>query len=222
MGRERVGFSEQQLLELREAALGSRDGARRSRYQAVWLYGQGYAVQAIERLVGGSRSSLMEWCRSYRRAGVAGLVDGRRGGNRARLSVAQLAEVRERLHTLSPAALFGAAAHTPDGQYWSIADFQRALRQWYGVSYSSRGSYHRLLHQCGFSYQRATKVYQSRAERQIAAFEEQLKKTDRCGAASPTYRAPSERRGRCVPASHHHGGVGRTGTDAADSGPCWT
>jgi transposase len=176
MGRERVGFSEQQLLELHKAALGSRDGARRSRYQAVWLYGQGYAVQEIERIVGCSRSSLMEWCRSYRRAGVAGLVDGRRGGNRARLSVAQLAALHERLHTLTPAALFGAAAQTPDGQYWSIADLQRALEQWYGVRYSSRGSYHRLMHHCGFSYQRTAKVYKSRSERQIAAFEEALEK----------------------------------------------
>lgn len=176
MGRERVGFSQQQLLELHAAALGSRDGARRSRYQAVWLYGQGYAVHEIQRIVGCSRSSLMDWCRIYRKAGVAGLVDGRRGGNRARLRVEQLAEVRERLHTLTPAALFGPAAHTPDGQYWSIPDFQRALEQWYGVRYSSRGSYHRLLHQCGFSYQRTAKVYKSRSERQIAAFEEALEK----------------------------------------------
>ena len=186
MGRERVGFSEQQLLELREAALGSRDGARRSRYQAVWMYGQGYTEPEIERIIGCSRSSLMEWCRSYRRAGVDGLVDGRRGGNRARLSGEQLAEVRERLHTLTPAALFGTRAYTPDGQYWSIPDFQRALEQWYGVRYSSRGSYHRLLHHCGFSYQRTAKVYKSRSEGQIAAFEEALEKTDRRGANRST------------------------------------
>lgn len=176
MGRERLSYTEQQLLELRQAALGSKDGATRSRYQALWLYGHGYAVREIEHITGCSRSSLMGWCRVYRTAGVAGLVDARRGGNRAHLTAAQLAEVRERLHTLTPAALFGTEASTPDGQYWSGADFQRALYQWYGVSYSSRGSYHRLLQQCGFSYQRAAKVYQSRSERQIAAFEEQLEK----------------------------------------------
>jgi transposase len=163
-------------MELRQAALGSKDGPSRSRYQAVWLYGQGYAVGEIETLTGCSRSSLMVWCRVYRRFGVAGLIDARRGGNRARLSAEQLAEVRERLHSLTPQLLFGQEASTPDGQYWSIADFQRALRQRYGVSYSSRGSYHRLLQQCGFSYQRAAKVYKSRSERQIAAFEEQLEK----------------------------------------------
>ena len=103
-------------------------------------------------------------------------MDGRRGGNRARLSVAQLAEVRARQHTLTPAALFGPAAHTPDGQHWSIPDLQRALEQWYGVHYSSRGSYHRLLHHCGFSYHRTAKLYQSHSERQIAAFEEALEK----------------------------------------------
>ena len=94
------------------------------------------------------------------------------------LSAEQLVELRERLHSLTPGALFGGGASTPDGQYWSIPDFQRALNQWYRVRYSSRGSYHRLLHQCGFSYQRAAKVYKSRSERQITAFEEQLEKTD--------------------------------------------
>ena len=140
MGRERLGFSEPQRLELRQAALSSKDGPSRSRYQAVWLYGQGYAVGAIKTIIGCSRSSLMEWCRVYRATGVAGLLDGRRGGNRARLSVQQLAALRERWHTLTPAALFGAEASTPDGQYWSTPDFQHALEQWYGVSYSRRGS----------------------------------------------------------------------------------
>ncbi len=176
MRRERLGLSEQQLVELRQAALGSKDGATRSRYQAVWLYGKGYAVGEIETIIGCSRSSLMGWCRVYRTVGVAGLMDARRGGNRARLSAEQLVELRERLHSLTPGALFGVEASTPEGQYWSIADFQRALDQWYSVRYSSRGSYHRLLHQCGFSYQRAAKVYKSRSERQIAAFEEQLEK----------------------------------------------
>ena len=174
MGRERNQYSEQQLQELKQAALGSKAGATRSRYQAVWLYGKGYPVREIEAITGCSRSSLMGWCRAYRARGVVGLVDERRGGNRARLSAGQLAELCERLHRLRPIELFGEEAHTPDGQYWSVADFQRALRQWYGVSYSSRGSYHRLLHQCGFSYQRAAKVYKSRAERQIAEVAEQL------------------------------------------------
>ena len=176
MGRERQGFSEQELMELRQAAQCSKDGPTRSRYQAVWLYGQGYAVHEIETITGCSRSSLMGWCRVYRRAGVGGLMDARRGGNRARLSAEHLAEVRERLHSLTPHLLFGQEASTPDGQYWSIPDFQRALRQWYGVSYSSRGSYHRLLHQCGFSYQRAAKLYKSRSAQQVAQFEEQLEK----------------------------------------------
>ena len=176
MGRERIRLSEQQLQALREAALSSKDGPTRSRYQAVWLYGQGYAVPEIERIVGCSRSSLLGWWRAYRTVGVAGLVDARRGGNRAHLRAGQLAELRERLHTLTPRGVLGHEASTPDGQYWSVRDFQRAVRQWYGVTYTSRGSYHRLLHLCGFSYQRTAKVYKSRSERQIAAFEEQLEK----------------------------------------------
>jgi transposase len=112
---------------------------------------------------------------------VAGLVDKRVGGNRAKLTPAQLEDLRIRLYIYTPAHLFGPTAATPDGQFWTVEDLQRAVQQWWGVTYRSRSSYHRLLAFCGFSCQRPGRVYKSRSEVQVAEFEAQLeKKTDRC------------------------------------------
>ena len=61
--------------------------------------------------------------------------DQRRGGNHARLSAAQLAEVRERLHSYSPVQLFGDQAVSPDGQFWTLDDVRQGLQVWYGVTY---------------------------------------------------------------------------------------
>ena len=73
-------------------------------------------------------------------------------------------------------ALFGATAATADGQFWTVEDLHRAVERWYGVSYRSRTSYHRLLDLCGFSYQRPTKTYKSRSEAKVSEFEIQLEK----------------------------------------------
>jgi transposase len=78
--------------------------------------------------------------------------------------------------TYTPANLFGTTAVTADGQFWTVEDLQRAVQQWYGVSYQSRNSYHRLFDLCDFSYQRPAKAYKSRSEAKVAEFEEQLEK----------------------------------------------
>jgi transposase len=118
----------------------------------------------------------MEWCRTYHRKGMAGLVDKRRGGNRAKLTKKELEELPTRLRSYTPANLFGTSAATTDGQFWTVDDMHRAVQRWYSVSYQSRGSYHRLFDRCDFSYQRPAKVYKSRSEAKIAEFEEQLEK----------------------------------------------
>lgn len=153
-----------------------RDGSTRTRYQAVRLYGTGYPTEEVMNIAGCAWSTLMEWCRTYRREGVAGLVDKRAGGNRAKLTKDQLTELGTQLRTYTPGGLFGPTAATADGQFWTVEDLRRAVQQWYGVSYRSRGSYHRLFDQCAFSYQRPAKMYRSRSAAKIAEFEEQLEK----------------------------------------------
>jgi len=176
MAKRQFQLTEEQVKELTQAYRGCRDGATRTRYQAVRLYGTGYPVEEVKEITGCSQTSLMDWCRIYRTQGPAGLVDKRRGGNRAKLKPAQLEELRIRLQQYTPADLFGSTAATADGQFWTVEDLQRAIEQWYGVCYQSRTSYYSLFDRCDFSRQRPAKAYKSRSEAKIAEFEEQFEK----------------------------------------------
>jgi transposase len=176
MARRRFQLTKEQEQELINVYDSCKDGPTRTRYQAVRLYGTGYPTQEVMDITGCSRTSLMDWCRAYRAGGVEALVDKRVGGNRARLTPAQLEDLRARLRTYTPGSLFGPAVATVDGQFWTVPDLQRAVQQWYGVNYQSCSSYYRLFDLCEFSYQRPARVYKSRSAVQVAEFEERLEK----------------------------------------------
>jgi transposase len=169
-------MTKEQLNELRRAYRTAKDGAERTRYQAVWLYGQGDLVADICRITGCSPTSLMEWNRQYREQGLEGLVDQRNGRNRAKLTPEQTDELSEKLRLYTPRDLFGPETYTASGQHWTVEDLARAVQQWYEVSWQSRTSYHTLFARCAFSYQRTEKVYQSRRERDGADWEAQVEK----------------------------------------------
>jgi transposase len=116
----------------------------------------------------------MGWCRIYREQGIAGLVDKRKGGNRAKLTSAQIDELGHKLEHYTPAQVLKAQGFT--SEYWSVESLRCAVHEWYGVTYQSRTSYYTLFDSCGFSCQRPAKVYKSRSETKIAEFEEQLEK----------------------------------------------
>jgi len=118
----------------------------------------------------------MEWCRAYRQDPSQGLVDKRAGGNSAKLSKFQIEDLQQRLHQYTPRELFGAGAITVAGQFWTVEDLARVVREQYGVEYKSRTSYTNLLVLCGFSYQKTEKVFKSRSQDKVADFEEQLEK----------------------------------------------
>jgi transposase len=176
MAKRKFHLSEHEANALKRAYQQTKDGPTRTRYQAVRMYGLGYAVPEIQEITGCSPSSLMEWCRAYRAQGVAALVDKRHGGNRAKLSLAQIEAVRARLHQYAPRDLVGPGAHTPSGQYWTVEDLAQAVQQWYGVRWDSRTSYHALFARCGFTYQRVEKVYKSRRPAAVDEFEALLEK----------------------------------------------
>ena len=176
MAKRQFHLTDKEVQELVAAYSACRDGITRTRYQAVRLYGTGYPVQEIIDITGCSYSSLMVWCRVYRDGGVEALVDKRVGGNRAKLTPAEIEDLSKRLQLYTPADLFGPTAATVDGQFWTLPDLKRAVQQGYGVSYQSNSSYYRLFDLCGFSYQRPMKAYKSRSAAKIAEFEEQLEK----------------------------------------------
>ena len=158
------------------AYLAANDGAYRTRLQAVRLYGLGYATVDISTITGCARSSLMEWCRAYRAGGSDALADHRNGGNHAKLNDEQIADLSTKLRLYNPRSLFGPQTATADGQTWTVADLQRAVEFWYGVTYKSTVSYYSLFDRCDFSYIQPAKAFKSRNERAVAAFEGVLEK----------------------------------------------
>ena len=176
MAKRRFNLTEEREKELIGAFTHCKDGPTRTRYQAVRLYGIGYPTQEVMKITGCSWSSMMEWCRTYRTEGVAGLVDKRKGGNRAKLRPVQIEDLKVTLHSYSPGQVLGQATASPGGHYWSVEDLQRVVQQRYGVSYQSHSSYCRLFDLCGFSYQKPEKVYKSRSELKVVEFEAQVEK----------------------------------------------
>jgi transposase len=152
------------------------DGTMRTRLQAVRLYGTGYSVNEIIAITQCSRTSLMEWCQKYLAQGCEALADHRSGGNSRKLQPGQIADLAQRLRQYTPQALFGSQAATAEGQFWTVEDLQCAVERWYGVNYRSRTSCLTLFARCGFSYQRPARVFKSRREADVAAFEETVEK----------------------------------------------
>jgi transposase len=163
---------------LQAAEHATRDAAYRTRLQAVRLYGLGYPTVQITEITGAPCSSLMLWCRTYRTGGIAALDDQRVGGNSAKLTRDQVADLSRKLRQYPPQSLCGPEAAPSDGQAWRVADLQRAVTFWYGVTYQSVVSYDNLFARCDYSYYQPAKVFKSRNEAAVTAFEPQIKKTD--------------------------------------------
>lgn len=170
----KLNESEEQALQV--AYLHCRDGATRTRYQAVRLYGLGYDVAEIMLICGCSQRSLLEWCQRYRDEGISGLVDHRVGGNRSQLQALEIEALSQLLHQYTPAQLLGPHQRHGDGTHWTVADLQQVVLDKFGVRYQSATSYRTLLDRCDFSYQRTTKQYKARNEAKVMAFEEGLEK----------------------------------------------
>jgi transposase len=176
-GKRQFQLTERQQRELMVAYKKCADGPTRTRLQAVRLYGSGYTVAAITEITDCSRRTLLRWCQQYRLASITGLLDKRQGGNRALLSDEQLDDVCHKLHQYRPIDVLGpAGVATASGQHWTVPDLKWALQQWHGVVYRGTSSYRSLFKRCGFSYQRAARVFRSRSASQVADFEEELEK----------------------------------------------
>lgn len=176
MAKRKFHITEEQETELKRAYDTCKDATFNKKLLAIRLYGIGRTVAEIRDLVGCSRSSLLGWCQQYSKAGLAGLVDKRNGGNHHKLTLGQKADLRERLQRYTPGQVLGKNTATASGAHWTTGDVKQAVFQWYEVIYRSHSSYLLLLGECGFSYQRTESVFKSRSEAKVADFEEQLEK----------------------------------------------
>ncbi len=177
MAQRHVIFTTEQAAALHHAYLHTKDGPTRTRYQAVRLYGLDYPVAQVQEMSGCSRTSLMDWCRSYRTHGLDGLIDARVGGNRATLPSDQRQRGAVKLRAYAPRHLCGAEAATPSGPFWTIPDLKRAVERWFGVSWNSPTSDPSMLIDAGSSYQRTQQVFTSRHDAQVMTCAEQVETT---------------------------------------------
>lgn len=176
MGRPRAfHLSQDEQRALLQAERHSRDGNTRSRYQAVRLYGSGYPVRDVQHISGCSTRRLTSWCAIFRRDGMAGLVDKRVGGNRAKLTAEQIEHVQATLHRYTPDQTWG-VGNNVGGQFWTLADMRRLVQEDCAVVFASATSYRTLLDTCEMSYQKTQGVYKNRSAHSVAEFDEQLEK----------------------------------------------
>lgn len=176
MNKRKFELTPEQNNELQGAYQQCNDGAMKMRCQAVRLYGIGYSVEAVIEITGCSRRRLLAWCRRYRAYGVAGLVDGRVGGNSAKLSASELEAVQVKLHQYRPNQLLRSDEYRGSGEFWTVSALAIWLERELAVVYHSASSYRNLLKRCGLSRQRPAKQYKSRSEAKVMRFEEALEK----------------------------------------------
>jgi transposase len=177
MAKRQFQLSEDALQQFRRAEQATRDVHELRRLQAVRLYGTGSAMASILDLLACSERSVHYWIQCYQLGGLAALASQWQGGNARKLSAHQTAELKERLHHYRPDQILPPTLRVSRGAFWTLSDLRLAVQQWFEVSYQSDDSYLKLLHDCGFSYQRTERVYRSRAsDQQIADFEAELEK----------------------------------------------
>jgi len=177
MAHRKFELSEQERGALQRAYDSAEDTRYQQRVQGVRLYGEGRAVSDIQAIVGCSERSLLRWCEAYRQAGIGSLVSGWRGGNNARLTPTQRAEVVAKVKQYQPDQLLPSEVRVSRGTFWTVSDLRIGIERWYGVNWRSDNSYRTFLAQAGLSLQRTENTYRSRPDDlTIAHFEARLEK----------------------------------------------
>ena len=158
MSKREFKLTEKEAQLLLQDFAAERDGPTRTRLQAVRLYGLNYAVDDITEITMMSRRTILRATARYRQGGVAGIKDGRVGGNHRYLDASQISEISQRIHHYAPHQILGPAhVSTADGKYWTTADLKKAITKWYDVTYQGNASYQSIFAACGFSFQRTAK-----------------------------------------------------------------
>lgn len=177
MAKRQFHLSDKEIEAIGQRERETDDPQELKRLQAVRAYGSQVPIQQITEVVGCAQDMVRHWSRRYKQGGLDGMRSQWATQNAAKLTVDQKAEIKRRLHTHPPDELLSAEVRISQGAFWTVSDLQVAVKQWYGVVYQDEGSYRRLLHHCGFSYQRTEAVYRSQADEQKRAeFEQQLEK----------------------------------------------
>jgi transposase len=177
MGKRHFQLTEKEIQVLAQAEGQTRDTYELRRRQAVRLYGSGWPTEQISQMIQSDARRIREWAQKYRQQGLGGLQSQWQGDNALKLSREQRADLQRRLEQYQPDEVLAADVRISQGQFWTVSDLQIVVKAWYAVDYRSPGSYRRLLHECGLSYQQTERVYRSQPDQAtIADFEVELEK----------------------------------------------
>ena len=177
MANRQFQLTAEEKQRFQQAEQQTRDAYELKRLQAVRLYGSGVPTQQIRQVVQCSDRRIRDWTQKYQQQGLNGLQSHWQGNNALKLSREQRANLKRRLEQYQPDQAIDPAKRVSRGPFWTVNDLQIVVQDWYGVTYRSAGSYRRLLHECGLSYQQTEQVYRSRPDEQtIADFEAELEK----------------------------------------------
>jgi len=180
MAKREFHLSDEEIEAIRQRERETDDPQELKRLQAIRAYGSQVPIQQITDVIGSSQDVVRQWSRRYRQGGLDGMRSQWATQNAAKLTIDQKAAIKQRLHAHQPDELLSAEVRISQGAFWTVSDLQVAVKQWYGVVYQDETTYRRLLHHCGFSYQRTEAVYRSQADAQKRAeFEQQVEKKSR-------------------------------------------
>jgi transposase len=141
----RVAMTAEQRAEVEAAQRQSKNVRHWKRYQAVLLRAGGTPVTVVAQTLRCTPTSVSNWTRAWREAGVAGVREGVHPGAARRLDAAGEARLIELVHS-DPQA----AGHAATG--WTVALLQTELAK--GGWAASARTIRRTLHQLGWVWKR--------------------------------------------------------------------
>lgn len=119
------------------------------RVQAVLLRKKGYSRKEITDIVGRSLSSLEKWLTEFNKQGIKGLKT--KWSNKSShfvLSRKQKNNIKNIINNNKPKDL------GLPGDFWNLETLKQLIKKKYHKEYQTMEAYRKLLHYCGFSYQK--------------------------------------------------------------------
>lgn len=164
---------EREILKLEKALKGnSLKKAEYIRVQAVLLRKKSYSRSKIVEITGKSLSSVEDWITVFNKRGVIGLKTKKReSAPNALLTRKQKDKIKGIVNNKKPREV----GLTSD--FWNIPRLNE--------------SYRKLLHYCGFSYQKAEFVDRRRDEKEVSHFKKHLETRLKKGVLSLEHKRPN-------------------------------
>jgi len=144
MAKRKFHLTPEEIEEISQTLAGSQAGPGTHRLEAILAYHFGEKWATLTKRFHCSRSTLYQWCKTYRQQGRDVLVIRAHGHSVARLTSSQLTDLADKVKALRPRDIFHDSAAS-NNDHWTAKDLFRAIKLWYGVVYKSPATYYGLL-----------------------------------------------------------------------------